>query len=112
MPEIIGTLKSVLYHNKDNDYYIIKISDEDDKVTTVTGYFPELNEGVNYQFEGDFLTHPKFGLQFKATHITKLAYTSKTGLIHYFASPLFTGIGPKQLKKLLKHLVKVPYKQF
>ncbi len=102
MPEIIGTLKSVLYHNKDNDYYIIKISDEDDKVTTVTGYFPELNEGVNYQFEGDFLTHPKFGLQFKATHITKLAYTSKTGLIHYFASPLFTGIGPKTAEKIVE----------
>ena len=102
MPELIGSLKSIVYHNKDNDFYIIKITTEDDTVTTVTGYFPELNEGVTYQFEGDFSTHPKYGYQFKATHVIKRNETSKAGLVSYFSSQLFSGIGPKTAEKIVE----------
>lgn len=102
MPELIGSLKNIVYHNKDNDFYIVKITTEEDTVTTVTGYFPELNEGVTYQFEGDFSTHPKYGYQFKATHVIKRTETSKAGLVSYFSSPLFSGIGPKTAEKIVE----------
>ena len=106
MPELIGSLKSIVYHNKDNDFYIVKITTEEDTITTVTGYFPELNEGVTYQFEGDYSTHPKYGYQFKATHVIKRTETSKAGLVSYFSSPLFSGIGPKTAEKIVEVLKK------
>ena len=46
MPEIKGTLKSIVYRNEDNDYSIVKILTEDDLVETINGYLQKIKEGV------------------------------------------------------------------
>lgn len=104
MPDLKGTLKSVVYRNEDNDYQIIKIVTEDDKIETVTGYFPPLSDGVLYQFTGDYVTHQKFGLQFKAQTIQRLQYEDGSGLVAYLSSHLFSGIGPKTAEKIVELL--------
>lgn len=104
MPDIKGTVKSVVYRNQDNDYHIIKIVTEDDKIETVTGYFPPLTEGVLYAFTGDYVTHQKYGLQFKAQTIKRMDYESEQGLVAYLSSHLFSGIGPKTAEKIVELL--------
>jgi exodeoxyribonuclease V alpha subunit len=104
MSSLKGVIKHITYRNEDNDYHIIKIITEDEKIETVVGYFPPLSEGVLYEFEGDFISHPKFGLQFKATHIKRLSYEEKEGLITYLSSSLFSGIGPKTAEKIVELL--------
>ncbi len=104
MLDLKGTLKSVVYRNEDNDYQIIKIVTEEDKIETVTGYFPPLSDGVLYQFSGDYVTHQKYGLQFKAETILRLDYEDGSGLVAYLSSHLFSGIGPKTAEKIVEIL--------
>ena len=104
MPDLKGTMKSVVYRNEENDYHIIKIVTEDDKIETVTGYFPPLTDGVLYAFTGDYFTHQKYGLQFKAQTIKRLDYDSASGLVAYLSSHLFSGIGPKTAEKIVELL--------
>ena len=95
MPEIKGSLKSIVYRNEDNDYSIVKILTEDDTIETLTGYFQKLTEGVTYTFFGDYSTHPKYGRQFKVQSYQKHEIQQEDGLISYLSSHLFTGIRPK-----------------
>lgn len=104
MPDLKGTIKSVVFRNEDNDYHIIKIVTDDDKIETVTGYFPPLSDGVLYAFTGDYVTHQKYGLQFKAETIKRLDYDAGNGLVAYLSSHLFSGIGPKTAEKIVELL--------
>ena len=51
----------------------------EDKVVSVTGYFPLLQEDETYTFYGKTATHPKFGLQFQAEHFKKKFRPQKKG---------------------------------
>lgn len=104
MPEIKGTLKSIVYRNEDNDYSIVKILTEDDLIETITGYFQKLTEGVTYTFFGDFTTHQKYGKQFKVTSYQKHEIQHEDGVISYLSSHLFTGIGPKTAERIVELL--------
>lgn len=104
MPEIKGTLKSIVYRNEDNDYSIVKILTEDDLVETITGYFQKLTEGVTYTFFGDYTTHQKYGKQFKVSSYQKHEIQHEDGVISYLSSHLFTGIGPKTAERIVELL--------
>ena len=39
MESVKGYLKAVLFHNEDNNYNVIKVKCDDDKLLTITGYF-------------------------------------------------------------------------
>ncbi len=74
----------------------------EDKEAVITGYFPKIHEQETYIFFGEFKDHPKFGLQFHATHFRKDMPQTKQGVINYLSSEMFKGIGKKTAKTLLK----------
>ena len=45
MPKVEGTLKNIVYHNKENNYQIIRLDSTEEKIVTVVGYFNELSKG-------------------------------------------------------------------
>ena len=106
MEEVIGKLKVVVFHNKENLYSVIKIKvDEDDKnYLTVVGNFNLPNTTNNYKFMGEYNVHPRFGSQFIATSYEELLPTSKEETIKYLSSPLFKGIGKKTAEKIIEVL--------
>ena len=106
MEEVIGKLKVVVFHNKENLYSVIKIKvDEDDKnYLTVVGNFNIPNNTNNYKFYGEYNVHPRFGSQFLATSYEELLPTSKEETIKYLSSPLFKGIGKKTAEKIIEVL--------
>ena len=48
--------------------------------------------------------HPKFGMQFHATHFRKDIPQTKQGVISYLSSELFKGIGKKTAEKIVETL--------
>lgn len=102
MEEVIGKLKVVVFHNRENLYSVIKIKiDEDDKnYLTVVGNFNIPNTTNNYKFIGEYNVHPRFGSQFVATSYEELLPTSKEEIERYLSSPLFKGIGKKTAEKI------------
>lgn len=73
MTEFSGEVKSVIYENAQNMYKILLVAVSqplagyDDDEIKVTGTFGDLELGQEYNFTGDLVTHPKYGLQFQAT---------------------------------------------
>lgn len=99
-----------IFHNNQNLYTVMRIRVEetneeyDDKEAVITGYFPKIHEQETYVFYGSFTDHPKFGLQFQATHFRKDLPQSKQGIITYLSSDLFKGIGKKTAESIVEVL--------
>ncbi|WP_025724845.1 SF1B family DNA helicase RecD2 [Acholeplasma granularum] len=98
---ITGFIKSYVYKNEDNGYTIAKIETKDGQNMTIVGYFPLLSEEIEYGFEGEFITHPRYGKQLKVINYKRLENATKTGLIRYLSSDTFSGIGPKTAEKIV-----------
>ncbi|MBB6445924.1 SF1B family DNA helicase RecD2 [Bacillus benzoevorans] len=99
-----------IFHNEQNLYTVLRIrleetnEDYHDKEAVITGYFPKIHEHENYMFFGELKDHPKFGLQFHATHFRKDIPQTKQGVISYLSSELFKGIGKKTAEKIVETL--------
>lgn len=99
-----------IFHNEQNLYTVLRIRVEetnenyDDKEAVITGYLPKIHEQENYIFYGEMKEHPKFGLQFHATHFRKDIPQTKQGVVTYLSSELFKGIGKKTAEKIVETL--------
>ena len=99
-----------IFHNETNLYTVLRIRVEEtnenyeDKEAVITGYFPKVHEHENYIFYGEIKDHPKFGLQFHATHFRKDIPQTKQGVVSYLSSELFKGIGKKTAEKIVDTL--------
>ncbi|WP_428909223.1 SF1B family DNA helicase RecD2 [Niallia sp. Krafla_26] len=99
-----------IFHNEQNLYTVLRIRvddtnmDYEDKEAVITGYFPAIHEQEYYIFYGEMKDHPKFGLQFQATHFRKDIPQSKQGVVSYLSSELFKGIGKKTAEKIVETL--------
>lgn len=99
-----------IFHNEQNLYTVLRIRVEEtneqyeDKEAVITGYFPRIHEQETYVFFGEVKEHPKFGVQFHATHFRKDLPQSKQGIISYLSSDMFKGIGKKTAEKIVDTL--------
>lgn len=99
-----------IFHNESNLYTVLRIRVEEtneqyeDKEAVITGYFPRIHEQETYIFFGEFKEHPKFGLQFHASHFRKDMPQTKQGVAAYLSSEMFKGIGKKTAEKIVETL--------
>lgn len=84
-----------LFRNKENNYTIYKISlEETGDVEILKGHLPELSSDILYEFEVEEVVHPKYGVQYNVLSYKQTNRQNKVGLISYFSSNLFMGVGP------------------
>lgn len=102
--KISGYIKSYVYKNESNGYTIAKLETNDKETFSIVGYFPLLSEDLEYEFEGEMTTHPKYGKQFKVSSYKRLENASESGLVRYLSSDNFSGIGPVTAEKIVKLL--------
>lgn len=99
-----------IFHNEQNLYTVLRIRVEEtndsyeDKEAVITGYFPRVHEQESYIFYGEMKEHPRFGMQFHATHFRKDIPQSKQGVINYLAGEMFKGIGKKTAENIVETL--------
>jgi exodeoxyribonuclease V alpha subunit len=99
-----------IFHNEQNLYTVLRVrveetnEDYEDKEAVVTGYFPIIHEQEHYIFYGEMKDHPKFGMQFHASHFRKDIPQTKQGVVSYLSSELFKGIGKKTAEKIVETL--------
>ena len=75
-------------------------ADFDDFEIIVTGTMADVIEGEGYTFWGNLVQHPKYGEQLKLIRYERAKPTSK-GLVKYFSSDHFKGIGVKTAQKIV-----------
>ncbi len=109
-PYVKGVIHTVIYHNDTNLYTVLKVKVAEtseaieDKVVSVTGYFPLLQEDETYTFYGKTATHPKFGLQFQAEHFKKKFRPQKKGSFTIYQVICLKESEKKRRKKSSKSL--------
>lgn len=97
---IKGTIYEIVFRNEENGYTIATVECEGHPVTAV-GVFPPVTEGHYVAMTGSFVTHPRFGRQFKAESVKLDKPDTRHGMIMFLGSGLIKGIGPKRAEAIV-----------
>jgi exodeoxyribonuclease V alpha subunit len=109
MENLNGSVERVTYFNPENGYSVIKVLPEGKRrleadregLITVVGSMPELSVGESVQFEGEWVSDPRWGKQFKAQRVTSTLPTSEQGITRFLASGIVRGIGKETAKRIV-----------
>ncbi len=102
MEKICGTVDTIIFASQDNRFTVLKLSPEklSTQITvTLNGIAPLI--GQLLEIEGEWVKHPKFGQQFKATTYKTVAPTEISGIEKFLSSGAINGIGPDMAKKIV-----------
>ena len=102
-----GTIERIIFENVSNFYRILLLDIDDtnaegfeDFEIIVTGTMADVIEGEEYTFWGQIVQHSKYGEQLQISRYERAKPTSK-GLVKYFSSSHFKGIGLKTAQKIV-----------
>ena len=103
-----GTIERIIFENPSNFFRILLLDiedtdaeDFDDFEIIVTGSMADVMEGEDYSFWVRLVQHPKYGQQLKISRYERAKPSSK-GLVKYFSSDHFKGIGVKTAQKIVQ----------
>lgn len=103
---VTGTVTRIIFENTSNFFKILSLDIEDtdsdfpDFEIIITGIMADIIENEVYTFWGELTQHPKYGEQLKVTRYERSKPTTN-GLINYFSSDHFKGIGKKTAEKIV-----------
>lgn len=98
---IKGYISSVIYRNKDNLYTVFEICDEGELITC-TGFPPAVSEGESVELEGEMVTHPVYGEQFKVSESRVVQPEGTQAVYRYLASGAIKGIGESLAGRIVR----------
>ncbi len=113
MSYIEGVIQRYLFYSEESSYSVIKLkivdTDDSDLVhfeptIIVCGFFPKLENSVNYRFFGEITNHAKYGIQYNANRFERLVDNTYEGLLDYLSSDLFNGVGKKTAERIIEYL--------
>lgn len=112
MAYIKGLFVQEIFSNSDNGYTVglMRVKEASDslqvnKVITFTGIFNELKYKMQYKFEGEFVSHSKYGLQFQVSSYEMILPTDEEEITQFLSSEIFP-IGEKIAEKIVAKLGK------
>lgn len=113
-----GIVERLTYYNKESGYTVLRLrttaSDAKqsglrshgstlDALVTVVGSLPPVNPGESLRMAGEWVSHSKYGYQFKATNIEQTIPVSEDGIRRYLGSDLIKGIGPSIAERIVNN---------
>ena len=104
---IVGEVLATFFENPQNFYKVLLIRVQESSVQlnsdeiVVTGIIGTIHDNSPYRFNGKVVSHPKYGQQFSVLSYQQHQPTGKKGLIAYFSSGRFPGIGEKTAEKIV-----------
>lgn len=105
--ELKGTVKTVIFTNEKTAYAVFRmeITDANESLTvTVSGHIPYVGEQV--LIRGCRVTHPRFGMQFKADTVQQVKPEKSEEIYRFLASGMIKGIGASVARKIVDHFGK------
>ncbi len=104
---IVGEVLATFFENPQNFYKVLLIRVQESSMQldsdeiVVTGIIGTIHDNSPYRFNGKVVSHPKYGQQFSVLSYQQHQPTGKKGLIAYFSSGRFPGIGEKTAEKIV-----------
>ena len=111
MEMITGSVERVTFYNPENGYTVLRLlptgkrvpGSDRDGLITVTGNLPEVAPGEHLRLQGQWVNHPKHGLQFQTEVCEQIMPASLAGMRRYLGSGLVKGIGPRLAERIVAH---------
>lgn len=106
LSELTGRVSHIVFRNEENFYTVmkVKLQNETEKSITMTGIIPSIETDVLYHFYGTYQEHPRYGMQYAVASFERILPTEEEGIIRYFSSVQFPGIGKRTAKKIVSAL--------
>jgi exodeoxyribonuclease V alpha subunit len=104
-PETIleGQVERITYTNEETGYTVAKLALTGTRESiTIVGNLIAPVPGEMLRVKGAWLTHPKFGRQFKVTSHQSIVPATVIGIKKYLGSGLIKGIGPVMASRIVK----------
>jgi exodeoxyribonuclease V alpha subunit len=93
--ELSGQIEKITFTNEENGYTIARVQiDGRQDLVTVVGNLMSPTPGEILNMRGEWVTHPKFGEQFKVTQCKTALPATIFGIQKYLGSGLIKGLGP------------------
>jgi len=107
METIRCTVEGVTYHNKENDYAVVRAKSEPRGIPviivgTLAGFCP----GVRLEVEGEYRVDARYGNQFVVSSWREIMPDNLKGLERFLGSGYIKGIGRSTAKAIVKHFGK------
>lgn len=104
MPNMVlalkGTVDEVLFY-KEEDGYIVFDLETADEMVTVVGELGLLEPGEEVELTGSFVSHPRFGQQYRAESCIRALPSTVVNIERYLASGVIPGIGKALAKRIV-----------
>lgn len=109
METFSGSVERITFYNSENGYSVLRIKPDQARLpgldrqglVTVTGNLPELSPGENLRLSGQWVNHPKHGLQFLVEQCEQILPATVAGIRRYLGSGLVKGIGPHLAERIV-----------
>ena len=90
--EIRGHFEKVIYYRQDNGYIVALFAIAESRIdeeVVIRGYMDSIDMDKQYILSGEYVEHPKYGIQFEIQNYQKLIATNRDDLIRYLSSSQF-----------------------
>ncbi len=101
MENIQGYIEHIIFQNADNGYTVMTLMVDGEEVTCV-GMLKGVSEGESIKAEGDYITHPVYGEQFKITGFQSLIPEDSISMERYLGSGAIKGVGATLAARIVK----------
>ncbi|MBQ7889256.1 MAG: ATP-dependent RecD-like DNA helicase [Erysipelotrichaceae bacterium] len=94
---IVCRFVSMIFHSDATSFSVgrFQLYEVEERQMIVTGYYHILEADTLYRCTGEYVEHPKYGMQFKAERIERVLASDEDSLVRFLSGPLFPGIGKK-----------------
>ncbi|WP_294160384.1 AAA family ATPase [uncultured Selenomonas sp.] len=103
LEQLTGVVDSIIFASDDGRFSVLRLKPlhESGRVNVTLPSAPPL-VGQQIELGGRWVTHPRFGLQFKATHMKASAPTSAEGIERFLGSGVIDGLGPELARRIVR----------
>lgn len=100
--ELEGLVDSIIFASDDGQFAVFRLrpTHQNSRVNVTVGCEPPL-VGQQIHLKGNWITHPRFGQQFKASSMRLEAPTSVEGIERFLGSGVIEGVGPAMAKRIV-----------
>lgn len=97
-----GDIEKVVNHSADTGWGVIRVRIDDGRSVTMVGSVVRADEGLRVEAEGNWVTHPAFGPQFKADTVRVFPPHGTHGIEKFLSCGAIHGVGPHFAKKIVR----------
>ncbi|MBE5828355.1 MAG: ATP-dependent RecD-like DNA helicase [Butyrivibrio sp.] len=100
MEKIKGYIEHFIYKNTENGYGVLNLVSSDDDIVC-TGVFRDVDVGDTIEAEGEYVSHPVYGDQFKVSSYEISVPDDAESMQRYLGSGAIRGIGEALAKRIV-----------